>query len=361
VPLVTQAVSEKHTAEFALQWMLELGSSALLVANEGEYVGALSRTDAAANASLKVREIVRPLGEPLPADEDVRKAAAEFVDKGRAFAPVEQEGKIIGLVTPQQLLEELSCSWDPLTGLPWSDRLREWGSQTLAASREITIIFFDLNDFGHYNKQYGHIMGDRVLKAFVEQVNAFIDPDSDTFVRYGGDEFVLGTTRLRSDAEDLAKRIKLQPIRIPDLDVPVEFSIGISGGKRSKERLSVHYAATLDNLINLASKDCLDGKRATKAKRDFAERQSNGQQSKGNGSKLGIIEGLRKRLKADKSGVALEDAVFVLNEDGQRTVTVLGSTPTNTGTKTLKATAPLDKEAETALAEALSKLVADDS
>jgi hypothetical protein len=40
----------------------------------------------------------------------------------------------------------------------------------------------------------------------------------------------------------------------------VTFSVGLYGGRRSKERENTHYAATLDNLINLASRDCTRSK-----------------------------------------------------------------------------------------------------
>jgi hypothetical protein len=43
--------------------------------------------------------------------------------------------------------------------------------------------------------------------------------------------------------------------------------MGIAGGRRTGERESVHYAATIDGLINLASKDCLARKAASKAQR----------------------------------------------------------------------------------------------
>jgi RNA-splicing ligase RtcB len=37
--------------------------------------------------------------------------------------------------------------------------------------------------------------------------------------------------------------------------------VGLFGGKRTKERENDHYESTLDNLINLASKDCLEKKK----------------------------------------------------------------------------------------------------
>ncbi|MCS7209579.1 MAG: hypothetical protein NZ874_08415, partial [Fimbriimonadales bacterium] len=38
---------------------------------------------------------------------------------------------------------------------------------------------------------------------------------------------------------------------------PITVSYGYQGGKRTREREQVHYAATVDNLVNLASQECL--------------------------------------------------------------------------------------------------------
>lgn len=90
-----------------------------------------------------------------------------------------------------------------------------------------------------------------------------MEEGSDVLVRYGGDEFAIGTTRSRSEAEELASRLQRMAgtVTVPEAEEPVGFCIGIFGGKRTKERESVHLAATLDNLINLASKDCLAQKK----------------------------------------------------------------------------------------------------
>jgi hypothetical protein len=61
------------------------------------------------------------------------------------------------------------------------------------------------------------------------------------------------------------------PIEAEGVPGRVSVSHGISGGKRTKEREAVHFAATLDNLINLASQACMSAKLAVDmdAKVDF--------------------------------------------------------------------------------------------
>lgn len=212
-----------------------------------------------------VSEVLAPVEFSIPADTGIREAAEMFISHNVDAAPVVREERFVGVLTSQLLLQELKHSWDPLTGLPWSDRLRDWGADNLKQGREITILFFDVDDFGLYNKRFGHIVGDRVLKKVAEALSAGVDSDKDVLVRYGGDEFAIGTTRLRDEAEGLVNDLKTRVggLFLEDTDEPVTLSAGIYGGKRSHERESVHYAATLDNLINLASKDALSKKRST--------------------------------------------------------------------------------------------------
>ncbi|HWA82959.1 MAG TPA: GGDEF domain-containing protein, partial [Fimbriimonadaceae bacterium] len=182
------------------------------------------------------------------------------------YIPVVQGDRFRGIITPNMLLKEMARSWDPLTGLSWSDRLREWGVENLKLGREITIIFIDLDDFGTYNKKYGHIVGDRVLRKVAEMIQEKIEPTLDLLVRYGGDEFAIGTIRDQAESLLLSRSLRdgMSHLRVAGSDEPVTFSIGVQGGKRTKERENVHYAATLDNLINLASKDSMAEKIAKK-------------------------------------------------------------------------------------------------
>ncbi|HJP82601.1 MAG TPA: GGDEF domain-containing protein [Fimbriimonadaceae bacterium] len=211
----------------------------------------------------------------LYGEQSIRDASEQFVKANIDIAPVLEDGKFLGIVTANMLLQELGRSWDPLTELSWSDQLREWGIEKLKRGNEVIILFVDLDEFGQYNKRYGHIVGDRVLKRVAEMLSQAVEESTDVLVRYGGDEFAIGTIRNRADAESFAEMLKRKSseIFIGEAEDSVEFTIGIQGGKRTKERENIHYAATLDNLINLASKDCIAQKNAkqTLAKRDTPE------------------------------------------------------------------------------------------
>lgn len=193
----------------------------------------------------------------LNAETSIREAAALFVAQDVDHAAVVDGARFLGIVTANALLRELGRSWDPLTGLSWSDRLREWGINQLKDGRELTIVFMDLDDFGLYNKRFSHVVGDRVLRDFAQFLQQRIDLETDVLVRYGGDEFVIGTIRGREAAQDLAASLKASMLqRDAESERRVSFCYGVQGGKRTRERENVHFAATLDDLISLASKDC---------------------------------------------------------------------------------------------------------
>ena len=86
---------------------------------------------------------------------------------------------------------------DPLTGL-WNRRHLEVSTARLFAARArlplderrpIAIILFDLDHFGAFNKQHGHITGDAVLRSF-GSILARRLRSSDIVARFGGEEFV---------------------------------------------------------------------------------------------------------------------------------------------------------------------------
>ncbi|MCX7800246.1 MAG: diguanylate cyclase [Fimbriimonadales bacterium] len=208
--------------------------------------------------SETVQDAVEQPDVVLDAAMRVEDAAELFVQRDCTVAPVVDGERFLGIVTSNMLLRELRRSRDPLTGLPWSDRLREWGVEQLRLGHEITILFVDLDGFGLYNKRYGHVVGDRVLEQFAQCLRSKIDPERDLLVRYGGDEFAIGTLRTRQEVSQLLSIVALGRVAF-DVGQPIEpvaYSVGVSGGRRTVERENIHYAATVDNLINLASKDC---------------------------------------------------------------------------------------------------------
>jgi len=212
---------------------------------------------------LPLKEVMEPPQVLIEADTPIRRVAELYVETGAEREPVMKGGRFLGIVTASMLLKELRRSWDPLTGLSWSDALREWGIEALRNGKEIVVLFVDLDDFGAYNKRYGHIVGDKVLQLVAATLKDFVDPRSGILVRYGGDEFAIGLVAIQEEGQELARRIMSvsRELMVPEAEEPVSFCVGVAGGKRTRERENVHYHATLDNLINLASQECIVQKR----------------------------------------------------------------------------------------------------
>lgn len=261
-------VNPKHLVSTASHIMAGHGVRALGVLDGSRLIGIID-ADATVRApeGATVGLFMRAAEPVVQITDSIRSVAARFGETNRGYMPVLDGETFVGIVTPNMLLREMGRSFDPLSRLSWSDRLREWGMERLQRGDEITILFIDLNDFGQYNKRHGHVVGDAVIREFAATLEACVDPMRDVLVRYGGDEFAIGTIRARHEAETLAELIRRRAGGIvvePGVE-PVSFALGIFGGRRGQEREDTHYAATLDNLINCASKAALASKPSARA------------------------------------------------------------------------------------------------
>ncbi len=69
---------------------------------------------------------------------------------------------------------------------------------------ELSLVFFDLDNFKRVVDRHGHLLGSRVLKEVAQAVHEQLDED-DRIVRYGGDEFVVILPR--QDTEQASKKV----------------------------------------------------------------------------------------------------------------------------------------------------------
>jgi diguanylate cyclase (GGDEF)-like protein/PAS domain S-box-containing protein len=83
---------------------------------------------------------------------------------------------------------------DSLTGLPnralFADRLAQALNYCKRHQRGLAVMLLDLNKFKPVNDQYGHSLGDELLKQVAQRLLASVRT-SDTVARIGGDEFVI--------------------------------------------------------------------------------------------------------------------------------------------------------------------------
>ena len=126
---------------------------------------------------------------------------------------------------------------DPLTGLPNRRAVEEaFSAQTLAGGK-ICLAVCDVDRFKRVNDQFGHSVGDRVLKAIADALTAAC---RDQFVaRYGGEEFVilfagLDLAEARRMLEAAREAVAGKRYRLRESDEPLG-AVTFSGGVTQAE------------------------------------------------------------------------------------------------------------------------------
>lgn len=94
----------------------------------------------------------------------------------------------------------------------------------------------DLDNFKQVNDTYGHIVGDSVLKCFVQECKTMFRSD-DLIARYGGEEFAIllsgiglggALSRAQSFCRLLSHKQFLVDPQLPDKRISFTVSIGVS-------------------------------------------------------------------------------------------------------------------------------------
>ncbi|MES9990636.1 MAG: diguanylate cyclase [Candidatus Thiodiazotropha sp.] len=135
----------------------------------------------------------------------------------------------------ERILEQTSCT-DYLTGVlnrrAMTDRLEQVLAQTARGAKSFCIILLDIDHFKTINDQYGHDVGDRVLKHCVETMSSCIR-EADVLARWGGEEFLILTPETELDeADNLAQRVCQQlaaaSIVLQQHEISVTASFGLT-------------------------------------------------------------------------------------------------------------------------------------
>ena len=105
-------------------------------------------------------------------------------------------GREMALRLASSMTEELRhmAQHDPLTGLPnralFNDRLQQELSRAKRQNGRFAMVFLDLDQFKPINDNYGHAIGDQILKEVAKRLQKCVRA-ADTVGRIGGDEFVV--------------------------------------------------------------------------------------------------------------------------------------------------------------------------
>ena len=101
--------------------------------------------------------------------------------------------KVAGLQERHNLLQRLAIT-DELTGLHNARYFRHFLARIIERGRDkrfpVTLLLFDIDDFKKYNDQFGHGVGDEILKQTASLMKRCCR-DHDLVARIGGDEFAV--------------------------------------------------------------------------------------------------------------------------------------------------------------------------
>ena len=125
---------------------------------------------------------------------------------------------------------------DSLTDLPnrvlLEDRMETSLTRATRTGKRVALGFIDLDHFKQVNDNFGHKLGDRMLKEVTARLLTALR-SSDTLSRWGGDEFVVLCPDLDQldDAREITHKLSLltrENISIDETDLPFTFSAGFA-------------------------------------------------------------------------------------------------------------------------------------
>lgn len=188
----------------------------------------------------------------VTSDTSLWKAKNTFKKHNCEVLLVIDHGKLLGIVTNTLLDRELGKHKDLLTGLYKSEYIYFNTARLIAEGHSVTALFIDVNRFGFIDKEYGHAVGDIILKEIAMLLQSNI-PEDAFLCRFGGDEFVVlmpyDVTKSTALAERLVTTVSNHSFYN---NIPVSISAGIAEAKKSSHHL-YNTDASVSKLINIAS------------------------------------------------------------------------------------------------------------
>ena len=140
------------------------------------------------------------------------------------------------------LQTEVRATHDRLTGIANRETLlTTLGAEIERAARHskpLSLAFIDIDRFKPINDSFGHNVGDAVLKRVAHIISDSVRI-SDTFGRYGGEEFMLILPETLPEdavsvAEELRELVARQTVSAGGQRMKVTISVGIAGGRGSE-------------------------------------------------------------------------------------------------------------------------------
>jgi diguanylate cyclase (GGDEF)-like protein len=203
-----QTVHMDSSIKEVLQYIGQKGfKRAIVVDHDGNLIGAVTQRDLAGYAYSHWAELMR--------------------------AHADELHELVDMLEDKALSFEHAALTDPLTGIANRKSFNDGIESELSRfyrykTGAFSLLMLDIDHFKNVNDQHGHLIGDEVLIDLVKVVNRLIR-DTDTFARWGGEEFtiLLPLTALEQ-AKLLAERIRVAISEHSfQLDEGITVSIGV--------------------------------------------------------------------------------------------------------------------------------------
>lgn len=163
---------------------------------------------------------------------------------------------IIDVTDSVHLREDLKrlATHDHLTGLANRSLFYDRFDQAKAAAdrhhHQLSVIIMDMDKLKDINDSYGHLVGDKAIAYLAEKINAILRK-TDTFARFGGDEFCIILNEMKNIEGTLFVLRKIgealaEPLVLDGLQIKVQISMGIA--------LYPADGTTINDLIKKADK-----------------------------------------------------------------------------------------------------------
>jgi diguanylate cyclase (GGDEF)-like protein len=207
-------------------------------------------------------------------DQHLGRIRSAAIPAGRLAPHAAWLGAWIALRDQHAQLREAAFT-DPLTGANNRRFFDHFLTSAIDVARtnrrSLTVLAFDIDNFKHFNDQFGHAAGDEILRETVKLLKSVIRP-SDRVCRIGGDEFVVifhepegprsATSRPPSSVFEIAQRFQQAVCsqKFPKLGRDAPGTLGISGGLATYP----WDGATAEELLNRADDLALQSKKVGK-------------------------------------------------------------------------------------------------
>jgi diguanylate cyclase (GGDEF)-like protein len=149
--------------------------------------------------------------------------------------------KTLSLLLSQSIILEDLMVHDYLTGLYNSQYLNGFFDQNKEDGQQYSLLYVDLDHFKEVNDEFGHDMGDELLKTIASLFKKLSPPNS-VVSRIGGDEFALlipVSSRDMNESNEIAlyiiSELNSKPLNVNGHDFLISASVGMTYAEPGKD------------------------------------------------------------------------------------------------------------------------------